>query len=111
VNKSSLEIIQKGTDITLHLLNVRHSLTVDCETSPGAFILLNGPRGDRMVPLVQENLQGKVHIELKERVGNKVIYSDTGRCVGVEYGGKQMLLVESTEKYKFELVMPEPTSI
>ncbi|MDY6825970.1 MAG: tocopherol cyclase family protein [Bacillota bacterium] len=111
MNKSSVDIIPKGTDITLNLHNARHSLTIDTETSPGHFIFLNGPRDDRMVPLVQENLQGTVHVELKERTGNKIIYSDTSLCAGIEYGGKQMLLVESTEKYKFEPVVPEPNSI
>ncbi len=93
MNRSTAEVIQKGTDITMHLKNRHCSLTIDCETSSEDFILLNGPRGDQMVPLVYENLQGLVHITLKENAGGRTIFSDSGRCAGVEYGGEQMMVL------------------
>ncbi len=94
MNRSKAEVIQKGTDIVMHLKNRRHSLTLDCETNSEDFILLNGPRGDQMVPLVQENLQGKVTVILKENAGRKVIYEDFSQCAGVEYGGDQMMVLD-----------------
>jgi hypothetical protein len=97
MNRSSSEVFQEGTDITLHLKNHHHSLTIECETREEDFILLNGPRENRMIPLVQENLQGLVNITLKERSGGKVIYSDNGSCAGVEYGGEQMLIIDKSK--------------
>ena len=94
MNRSRSEVAQKGTDITLHLQNRYHSLAIECETNQDDFILLNGPRGDQMVPLVQENLQGVVHLELKEINSGKILFTDTGNCAGVEYGGDQMLVVD-----------------
>ena len=85
---------QKGTDLALNLQNKRYSLAIECETKKEDFILLNGPLGDQMVPLVQENLQGIVRLELKETGSGKTIFSDTGSCAGVEYGGDQMMVLD-----------------
>ena len=94
MNRSKVEVTQKGTDFTLQLKNRQHSLTIDIETTAKIFILLNGPCDDQMIPLVQENLQGLVHITLIEKSSGVTIYSDTGRCSGVEYGGDQMLVLD-----------------
>ena len=94
MNRSKAEVIQKGTDVVMYLKNRHHSLAIDCETSSEDFILLNGPRGDQMVPLVQENLQGKVTVILRENAGGKVIYEDSSQCAGVEYGGEQMMVLD-----------------
>lgn len=94
MNRSKIEVIQQGTDIALHLSNKHYKLTVACETKSEDFILLNGPRGKQMVPLVQENLQGIVHIELKDISSGNVLFSDTGCGGGVEYGGEQMLVLD-----------------
>ncbi len=93
VNRSKVEANQKGTDVVLHFKNRHHTLTIDCQTREEDFILLNGPRGEQMVPLVQENLQGKVKVILKENADGKVIFEDSGQCAGVEYGGDQMMIV------------------
>ncbi len=94
MNRSKVEVIQKGTDVIMHLQNRRYNLTIDCETSGEDFILLNGPRGDQMVPLVQENLQGLVTITLKENAGGRIIFQDIGYCAGVEYGGEKMMVLD-----------------
>ncbi len=94
MNRSKAEVIQKGTDVIMHLKNRHHSLTIDCETNSEDFILLNGPRGDRMVPLVQENLHGLVKITLKENASGKIVFEDSGCCAGVEYGGEQMMVLD-----------------
>ena len=94
MNRSKVEVIQKGTDISLQLINHRHSLAIDCKTNSKDFILLHGPRGDQMIPLVQENLQGLVNITLQENSSGRTIYSDHGCCAGVEYGGDQMMVID-----------------
>ncbi len=94
MNRSKAEVNQKGTDVVMYLKNRHHSLTIDCETNSEDFILLNGPRGDRMVPLVQENLHGLVKITLKENASGKKIFEDSGCCAGVEYGGEQMMVLD-----------------
>ena len=93
-NRSKAEVTQKGSDVTLSLTNRRHSLMIECETKSEDFILLNGPRGDQMIPLVQENLQGLVNVELKETGSGKALFTGSGRCAGVEYGGKQMMILD-----------------
>jgi tocopherol cyclase len=94
MNRSRAEVVQQGTDLSLHFYNARHSLNIECETKNEDFILLNGPRGSQMVPLVQENLRGIVTIELKETDSGKTLFTDTGCCAGVEYGGEQMMILD-----------------
>ncbi len=94
MNRSRVEVIQNGTDLTITLQNRHHHLIIDCETKKENFILLNGPRGDQMIPLVQENLQGRVRITLKELESGQTIYADSGSCAGVEYGGDQMMVID-----------------
>jgi tocopherol cyclase len=95
INRSKAEVLQSGTDVTLRVMNKQYSLLIECETESDNYILLNGPRGDKMIPLVQENLQGLVHVELKEKATGKILFADNGRCAGVEYGGEQMLVVDA----------------
>ena len=97
MNRSKTRVTANGTDLTLYLENKDHNLTVDCETNKEDFILLNGPRGDQMIPLVQENLQGQVHVTLKENRSGKTLFADTGYCAGVEYGGEQMLVLDEKD--------------
>ncbi|MCJ7657152.1 MAG: hypothetical protein MUO55_05175, partial [Candidatus Atribacteria bacterium] len=58
------------------------------------FVLLNGPRNGKMIPLVQENLQGKVEVTLLEKKHKKTIFQDEGFCAGIEFGGEQMLVLD-----------------
>jgi len=94
MNRSKVEVLQKGTDLRLELKNRFYSMTIDCETSNENYILLNGPRGGQMVPLVQENLQGFVHVTLRENNSGRTIFSDQSRCAGVEYGGEQIMVLD-----------------
>ena len=93
MNRSRCRIRQTGGDIFMEVQNSRHTLTIKTRTSPDKFVELHGPRDGRMVPLVQENLQGMVRVELKERSG-KILFSDEGSCSGIEYGGRQMLVLD-----------------
>ena len=93
MNRSRCRILQTGGDIHMEVQNARYILTLETGTSPEQFVKLHGPRDGKMVPLVQENLQGRVRVELRER-GGKVIFADEGGCAGIEYGGRQMLVLD-----------------
>ncbi|MDW7739106.1 MAG: tocopherol cyclase family protein [Bacillota bacterium] len=94
INHSKIEVVSKGSDVIMNFNNSRHRLHVKCKTEYDNFILLNGPRGDKMIPLVQENLQGNLHLELIDLQTGQTIINDSGRCAGVEYGGKQMMVLD-----------------
>ena len=94
MNRSKVRVNQSGTDVSLYVENSSHQLEIDCKTDEGDFILLNGPRDDQMVPLVQENLKGRVRIKMKETATGKIIIADQGECAGVEYGGDQMMVLD-----------------
>ncbi len=103
MNRSRVEVVQKGTDLTMRFANRRYSLAMEIETSSHDFILLNGPRGEQMIPLVHENLQGLVHLELKDNASGETIFEDTGRCTGVEYGGRQMVVLDRPAEERGEM--------
>ena len=99
MNGSKIEVLQSGSDVTVIAENSATKLTVICETEKDKFILLNGPRGDQMIPLVQENLQGKVYVELKSKVGHDLLFQGYGTNAGVEYGGEQMLVLDKPPRH------------
>ena len=94
VNRSQIQIHQKGSDIDIQVENKHYFLNIQTRTLSENFVLLNAPRDSRMVPLVQENLQGEVHVSLREKKHQKIIFHDTGFCTGIEYGGSQMLVLD-----------------
>ena len=94
MNRSRVELIQKDNDVLMNIRNTKHTLSLETSTEKENFILLKGPREGQMVPLVQENLQGTVKLELKENRGGKVLFSDVGTCAGIEYGGEQMMILD-----------------
>ncbi len=94
INQSRVEVVQTGTDVALQVENKDHLLVIECKTESNNFIPLNGPRGGEMIPLVQENLQGNVYVELTEKSTGKILFADSGKCAGVEYGGEQMLVLD-----------------
>ncbi len=93
MNRSRAEVARKENDLALRFEGRRHTLQIECETDSEHFILLNGPRGDKMIPLVRENLQGRIGLELREKSG-KTLFAATGRRAGVEYGGEQMMILD-----------------
>lgn len=95
INRSRVEVAQTGTDVALRVQNKNHLLAIECKTRSENFIQLKGPRGDKMIPLVQENLQGVLYVELKEKSTGKTLFADSGKCAGVEYGGEQMLVLDN----------------
>jgi tocopherol cyclase len=104
MNRSRCHIQRIGRDVHIEVLNSDHILTMKTVTDPDKFVELHGPRDGRMVPLVQENLLGRVSVELRERSG-KVLFTDEGRCAGIEYGGRQMLILDQEDKLEENVVL------
>jgi tocopherol cyclase len=94
MNRSQLSVQKSGADICVHTKNRYYSLTMETKTQPEQFILLDGPRDGKMVPVVQENLKGKVILTLTENSTKKIVFKDEGRSAGIEYGGEQMLVLD-----------------
>jgi tocopherol cyclase len=93
INGTKARVVQKGGDVEVLLRNAHHTLTLQTQTQAEKFILLKGPRDGQMVPLVQENLQGRVKVVLQE-TGGKELYADEGSSAGIEYGGEQMMVLD-----------------
>ena len=94
INRSQIQIQQSGSDVTIQTENRRYSLKMKTRTLSENFMLLNGPRDGKMIPLVQENLQGEVDVVLIDKKHNMTIFEDKGFCTGIEYGGKQMMVLD-----------------
>jgi len=94
INRSQIQIQQSGSDVTIQVENRRYVLKMKTQTLAENFMLLKGPRDGKMIPLVQENLQGEVQVRLIEKSNNKTIFEDKGFCTGIEYGGKQMMVLD-----------------
>jgi len=94
INHSQINISKKQTDIDIRAENKKYLLNLKTKTERKHFILLNGPRGWEMIPLVQENLLGKVKVTLLQKKDNTILFDDEGYYTGIEYGGKQMLVLD-----------------
>jgi len=101
MNRSRCRIEQRGRDARIQVQNASHTLSMEIWSPSDKFILLHGPRKGLMVPLVQENLAGKVRVELKE-TGGKALFSDEGKCAGIEYGGEQMLVLDQVREQTYK---------
>ena len=93
-NRSKIHIQQSGSDIVMQVMSKKHLLTIATATEKENFITLLGPRQGQMVPLLQENLQGRVSVKLQQRNDNRILFQQTSRCAGIEYGGDQMLILD-----------------
>ena len=94
MNRSKMKILQRETDVSIRVENSAYVMTMDTETRADDFIQLNGPRNGEMIPLVQENLSGRVGVSLLSKRNGKVIFQSVGECAGIEYGGNQMLVLD-----------------
>ena len=94
INRSKIQVQQSGSDVNIKVENKRFSLKIKTRTLSEKFMLLNGPRDGNMIPLVQENLQGEVKVILRDKEHNKTILEDKGFCAGIEYGGKQVMVLD-----------------
>jgi len=98
INRSRIKILQKESDVSLQVENRRYVLNILTQTRFENFMLLNGPRNGKMVPLVQENLQGEVQVSLQDKKDHKIIFRGMGICSGIEYGGNQMMVLDQKER-------------
>lgn len=96
INKSKLTIKQNLSDITLNVCNSSYTLKINTVTNKNMYMLLNGPRNNEMIPLVEETLSGIIFVKLTDKSGN-IIFEDEGHCAGIEYGGKQQLVIDELQ--------------
>jgi tocopherol cyclase len=93
INKSTLSIIQNNLDVIITTENKNYKLIIETKTNKIDFMLCMGPRDDKMIPLVDENLKGVVKVTLIDNQTSKTIFRDEGLCCGVEYGGNQRMIL------------------
>jgi len=93
INRSKLIIKQHLSDITLNVCNNKYLLEIRTVTNKNMYMMLNGPRDNKMIPLVQETLSGTVFVKLTDRQEN-IIFKDECYCAGIEYGGIQRLVID-----------------
>jgi hypothetical protein len=94
MNKSTINITKKATDIKITAENHKYILKLETQTIKDEFMTCYGPKEDGMVPLVDENLKGILTIELYDKALNKQVLKDFGTCAGIEYGGKQTMMLD-----------------
>ncbi len=94
MNGSTIKIEEKNNNVKINLINKTHTLKIQTESDSDSFILCKGPRNGKMIPLVNECLTGKVHVQLFENRSNKIILEDIGFATGIEYGGELMKILD-----------------
>ena len=58
INKSTLTIVQNDLDVIITTENKKYKLIIETKTDKKDYMLCMGPREDKMIPLVEENLKG-----------------------------------------------------
>lgn len=91
INKSKMNIEREDGDVRLEFLREDYSLTLKTKSEKDKFIKCMGPKGDNMIPLVDETLLGSVEMELMDLKNNITLYKGTSPCAGIEYGGNEMI--------------------
>lgn len=94
MNRSTIQILPRDRDVEIVLNNKDHTLILITKAPYHSFIQCNGPRDGRMIPLVQESLQGSVSIQLFDNSSRRLIVEDLGLATGIEYGGDQMKILD-----------------
>lgn len=88
MNGSKVAVERKGRDVCMLFSRRNLRLKVETSSAEDKFMLCMGPHDGQMIPLVRENLKGKVFIELTDAQERRTIFSGTGMCTGIEYGGE-----------------------
>jgi len=94
INKSTLNIVQNGLDVIITTENKKYKLIIQTKTDKSDFMLCMGPRDDKMVPLVEENLKASVKLTLIDKSICKTIFCEDGLCCGIEYGGDMRMILK-----------------
>ena len=93
INRSKLTIKQINNDMNLVITNKNYKLTLHAHSNIDDFVLCYGPKNGHMVPMVKETLCANVDVILEDTKNNTIIFNETGRNTGVEYGGSKMFLL------------------
>ena len=93
INKSKLTLNQNLSDIKLNVCNDKYNLEITTVTNKKMYMMLNGPRDNKMQPLVRETLNGTVFVKLSDKSRN-IIFEDVGYRAGIEYGGNEKLVLD-----------------
>lgn len=88
INRSRMRIHRQKDDVNIKFYNKKYELNIRTESEEDKFILCMGPSPEGMVPIVRETLKGKVYVKLRNICENRMVFSDTGCCTGIEYGGE-----------------------
>ncbi|MBZ9623423.1 hypothetical protein G9F71_011220 [Clostridium sp. FP2] len=94
INKSTLNIVQNALDVIITTENKKYKLIIETKTNKKDFMLCMGPRDDKMIPLVEENLKASVKVTLIDKLISKTIFCENGLCCGIEYGGDQRMILK-----------------
>jgi hypothetical protein len=92
INRSSLKLDFSKNSISIATSNKSHHLRFVTYASPKSFMNLYAPRGNAMLPIAKESLQGDVSFELFDNSTNSLLYHDRGYCCGLEFGGNYKTL-------------------
>lgn len=94
MNKSTVSIKEVNGDVELAAQNLKYRLLIKTLTNKNKFIKCFGPKNNSMIPLLEENLMGEIHVKLIDLQNNMNIFEDNGECVGIEYGGTQKKILD-----------------
>lgn len=90
MNLSKIKIKQSKNDVCLTAYNHKYTLTLKTISHKDKFVLCMGPKNGHMTPLLNETINGTVHMILKDRKNNVIIYDGLGQSTGIEYGGENL---------------------
>ncbi|MFL0247363.1 tocopherol cyclase family protein [Candidatus Clostridium stratigraminis] len=94
MNKSTINIVEDSGDVELTIENNRYKMYIHTKTNKERFILCYGPKGSEMIPMLEENLKGIVHLRLFDKNNDLNVFEDVGECTGIEYGGEQKNILD-----------------
>ncbi|MCW3491004.1 tocopherol cyclase family protein [Dethiobacter alkaliphilus] len=93
MNKSKVDIVREGEHYLITAWNKKHLLQIRSLAPKGSFVLCNAPRQNNMQPFVEESLQGRVEVLLMDYKTNHIIFHGSSSSAGIEYGGRQELVL------------------
>lgn len=95
INRSRINIEKSYQDVLITAHSKKYSLTLKAHSSKDEFLTINGPRDNKMIPLVEESLSGKLDLQLIDNFSNRKIVEDQGYYAGIEYGGDKNMITKN----------------
>ena len=87
INRSALSINCGDERLVLKTENKEYILKIEALYKEETIMDLYAPRGEDMVPIARETLQGNVTVTLYDKKTNSIIFSDKSSAAGVEFSG------------------------